>query len=219
MTFEAILFDLDNTLYSHETGLLQEVNRRIQVWVCENLRLPWEQAAAVRHDYYLRYGTTLNGLIAEHGVDAYGYLTFVHDIHVERYLSPDPALAAMLTGIPLRRVVYTNAPAAYSWRVLEALDIASLFERVVSIEDVGLCNKLYQEAYERALALIGVQGTACIMVEDSVRNLAPARALGLTTVLVGPGDGIGTPDGNVDIAVPTITDVGDAVSRLLDSQN
>ena len=217
MTFEFVLFDLDNTLYSRDSGLLQQIGRRIQMWLCEHLTLDWEQSAAVRRDYFLRYGTTLNGLIVERNIDAHDFLTFVHDVPVERYLSPEPALAAMLSAIPLRRVIYTNATTEYSGRVLRALGVTHLFERVISIEDVDLRNKLYYEAYERALALIGARGPACIMVEDSARNLGPAKALGMATVLVGPGDGIDSPDGSVDFAVPTVLDVGLVVKRLLNN--
>jgi len=217
MSFEFILFDLDNTLYSRESGLLQQIGRRIQMWLCDHLGVGWEQAAVVRRDYFVRYGTTLNGLLIEHAVDAHDYLTFVHDVPVETYLSPDPALAAMLAAIPLRRVIYTNATTEYSGRVLRALGVANLFERVISIEDVELRNKLHNEAYERVLTLLDATGPQCIMVEDSDRNLIPARALGITTVLVGQGDGIGSPDGSVDYMVQSVMDVGWVVGRLLNS--
>jgi putative hydrolase of the HAD superfamily len=217
MPFEFILFDLDNTLYSRESGLLQQIGRRIQLWLCEHLGVGWEQAALVRRDYFVRYGTTLNGLLIEDDVDAHDYLTFVHDVPVETFLSPDPALAAMLASIPLRRVIYTNATTEYSGRVLHALGVADLFERVISIEDVGLRNKLYREGYEYVLRLLNAAGPQCIMVEDSDRNLIPAKALGMTTVLVGQGDGIGSPDGGVDYAVQSVMDVGWVVSRLLNA--
>jgi putative hydrolase of the HAD superfamily len=218
MPLEFALFDLDDTLYPRETGLLTEVGSRIQRWLCEHLELGWEDAHTLRRDYFSRYGTTLNGLIAEHDVDVQDYLDFVHDIPVETYLQPDPAVAAMLAALPLRRIVYTNATTEYSWRVLRVLGINDHFERVISIEDVGLRNKVCQEAYEQALELLEAAGEACIMVEDSLRNLHAAKALGLTTVLVNTDNAapheISVRDG-VDFVVENILEVGPIVRTLL----
>jgi putative hydrolase of the HAD superfamily len=204
-----VLFDLDGTLYPRESGLLQEIGRRIQAWLCDRMALTWDEASLLRRDYFTRYGTTLNGLIAEGEVDPHDYLTFVHAIPVEAYLKPDLALAAMLATLPLRRVIYTNATAEHSWRVLRALGVADHFERVISIEDTDLRNKLYRDAYERALALLGAQGGECIMVEDSVRNLQAAKALGMVTVLVGK-------DGAQSLANSSADSVDYAVENLLE---
>ena len=238
MTFKLIIFDLDNTLYPADNGLMQQVGHRIQVWLCDHLALTWEQAFARRREYLHHYGTTLAGLVAERGVDAHDYLTFVHDIPVEEYIRPNPALAAMLDRIPLRKAVYTNANSEYGQRVLRALGVADRFEQVVGIERVGLRNKSNRDAYEQALALLNAQGCECIMVEDWVRNLQPAKALGLTTVLV-DADGLASrssgsrpgsmqpppvpmgiqlhtaPDQYVDFVVGDVLDVEQVVVRLL----
>jgi putative hydrolase of the HAD superfamily len=206
-----IIFDLDDTLYPSSNGLMGEVGRRIQTWVCEHLGLPWEDAVALRRKYYHQYGTTLGGLIEEHDVDAHDYLVYVHDIPLEEYVSPNPALDAMLAGIPLQRVVYTNATAEYARRVLGVLGVAEHFEDVVGIEDVGLLNKPYQEAYERVLVRLGAWGPECIMVEDSARNLNPAKALGMTTVLVNA-----LPDWSVDFVVKDVLQVGQLVNKILE---
>jgi putative hydrolase of the HAD superfamily len=220
MPFKLILFDLDGTLYTHDTGLLKEVGRRIQVWLCDHLDLTWEDASVVRRGYFHRYGTTLGGLVAEHKVDVYDYLTFVHNVPVETYLQPNPALAAMLAAIPLRRAIYTNATAEYSWRVLNALRVADCFERVVGIEDVALRNKPYRDAYERTLALLGAQGSECIMVEDAARNLTPAKALGMATLLVGTDHATSddTLGESVDFVLESVLKVGQVVARLLEDK-
>jgi putative hydrolase of the HAD superfamily len=222
MPYKFILFDLDQTLYPSESGLQQEVGRRIQNWVSNYLKLSWDEAYEVRKDYYTRYGTTLNGLLVEREIDASDYLAFVHDIPVETYLGPDVALDAMLDALPLRRVVYTNATTEYSWRVLRVLGIDERFERVISIEDVGLRNKLYRDGHERALTLLGAQGNECIMVEDSVRNLKAAKALGMTTLLVRQAGVLGLAeesDGSVDHVLDHVLDVGPVVTGLLNSHS
>lgn len=238
MALKIILFDLDNTLYPRESGLMQEIGRRIQVWLCDYLKLTWEEATVQRRVYLHRYGTTLGGLMAEHDVDARDYLTFVHDIPVGEYLESSPSLSAMLDTILLRRAIYTNATSTYGQRVLHALGVADRFERVIGIEEVGLRTKFQCEAYEQALALLDARGPECIMVEDSVGNLQPAKELGLTTVWVredgstarphvGPGaHGEGamrgkhaeTTEKHVDFVVENVLEVREVVDRLLRRQ-
>ncbi len=213
MAYKFILFDLDDTLYPRDDGLMGEVGCRIQTWLCDHLELSWEEAVVLRRKYYHQYGTTLGGLIEEHDVDAHDYLVYVHDIPLEEYIGPKPALRAMLESIPLRRVIYTNATAEYARRVLGVLGVSDHFEDVIGIEDVGLLNKPYQEAYERVLVRLGAWGRECIMVEDSVRNLNPAKALGMTTVLV---DSL--PDWSVDYVVGDVLQVGQVVNKLLEEE-
>ncbi len=210
MTFSHIIFDLDGTLYSGEGGLLDEIGKRIELWLQEHLELDAAAASALRQDYLQRYGTTFNGLVAEQPVKVDEYLDFVHDAPIERFLQPDPALGRMLAALPLRRAVYTNGLSEYARRVLRALDVEGYFERVIGIREVGMRSKPDVAAYQRALALLPARPEQCIMVEDRAVNLPPARALGMTTVLLdGP-----LQDG-VDYAIADILDVGPLVAGLL----
>jgi putative hydrolase of the HAD superfamily len=208
-----IIFDLDDTLYAPENGLMGEVGRRIQTWLCEHMGLSWKDAVALRRKYYNQYGTTLGGLIAEHEIDAHDYLVYVHDIPLEEYIGPHPELGTMLDTIPLRRVVYTNATAEYARRVLGVLGVAAHFEDVVGIEEVGLLNKPHQEAYERVLVRLDAWGPECIMVEDAARNLRPAKALGMITVLVNA-----LPDWSVDYVVADVLQVEQVVRKILEEE-
>jgi putative hydrolase of the HAD superfamily len=215
---EFIIFDLDNTLYRRGSGVMEEIGRRIQLWLCQALDLSWEEASALRRDYLHQHGTTMGGLMAEHAVDIPDYLAFVHDIPIEEYLNPDEALREMLEQIPVRKAVYTNATSAHAQRVLRALDIRDAFERIIGIEEVDLHNKFNRRAYERMLALLDVEGEACVMVEDSPRNLPPAKAVGMTTILVDGGRderGRGCRQDVVDFVVEDILGVEPVVRRIL----
>ena len=221
MRLRFVIFDLDDTLYSRKNGLMQEVGRRIQAWVSLHLNLSWEEARAVRWRYFQRYGTTMGGLIAEHAdLDIVDYLFYVHDIPVDTYLGPEPALGVMLDSIPLRKAIYTNATSEYSWRVMTTLGVADRFEQVIGIEEVGLRNKPRPDAFEQALELLGAKGPECVMIEDAARNLRPAKDLGLGTILVA---GTGRPHEDddpddlaaVDCVVHDILAVGEAVNGLL----
>ena len=116
-------------------------------------------------------------------------------------------------------------PGGVAWLELCQTPITRIIE--LGIEEVGLRNKPCRDALEQALKLLGVRGSEGIMVEDSVRNLGPAKALGLTTVLVDAADPSGlsghascrgldeTPGASVDFAVGSVLDVGRVVSHVL----
>jgi len=218
MSFEFVVFDLDNTLYARGSGVMEEIGRRIQLWLCRELGLTWEEASDLRGEYLRQHGTTMGGLMTEHRVEVQHYLDFVHDIPIQEYLAPDPALVQMLERIPLRKVIYTNATSAHAQRVLRALGAMEHFECIIGIEEVGLHNKFNQEAYERMLELLRASGSECVMVEDSPRNLPPAKALGMTTILVGaerrPGQ-VKVNDDSIDFAVDSVLEVEEVIERLL----
>lgn len=218
MGVEFIIFDLDDTLYPRGSGVMEEIGRRIEVWVRGRLDLTREDATELRQRYLREYGTTMAGLVAEHDVDVDEYLSFVHDMPVDDYLEPDPALAEMLAKIGLRKVVYTHGTLEHALSVLRALAVADQFEQIIGIRDVDLCNKTSREAFERVLALLDAQGEACIMVEDSPRNLTAAKAVGMTTVLVdahGDGTPRGVSDPSIDFAVGSVLHVGMVVDQMV----
>ncbi|MFW6082424.1 MAG: pyrimidine 5'-nucleotidase [Chloroflexota bacterium] len=217
ITLKFLVFDLDNTLYPRGSGVMEEIGRRIQLWLCRERDLTWEQATILRKAYLRQYGTTMGGLMQEGDADMDHYLDFVHDIPIETYLGPDEQLNRMLERIPLRKVVYTNATSAHGRRVLSALGIRSCFERIIGIENVGMRNKFIPEAYERMLALLDASGQECVMVEDSPRNLPPAKAAGMITVLVAQErrDDLVVCDDAVDFVVENVLGVEHVIDRLL----
>ena len=66
----AWVFDLDNTLYPPEAALFAQMQPRIAAFLCRALGCTEAEAARLRDHYWHRYGTTLRGLMAEHGMDA-----------------------------------------------------------------------------------------------------------------------------------------------------
>ena len=180
------IFDLDNTLYPPECDLFALIDDRMQAFVQRNTGLGLVEARALQKRYYHEHGTTLAGLMANHGVDPRGFLDEVHEISLDR-LERDDALAEGLARLPGRRLVFTNGSERHARRVLDALGIEPLFDEVFDIEACDLIPKPQPGAFERLIARHGVTPRSAAFFEDLERNLEPAAALGMTTVLVGPG--------------------------------
>ncbi len=213
--FRFLIFDLDETLYPRQAGLMQEIGVRINRYLTENLHLPQDQANELRKRYYNQHGTALRGLVVERpDVDPEDYLQFVHDIRVTDYLSPDPALAEMLHAIPLTKVIFTNATLEHAQNVLNILGIADQFADIIDVRRVEYVSKPNVEAYVRLLNILQARGAECILIEDAARNLLPGKTLGMTTILVDSAD-----CAQVDYCVHDILGVKSVVDTLLVEQH
>ena len=179
------VFDLDNTLYPPETRLFDQISARMTVWVMEALGVSRVEADRLRTDYWRRYGTTLAGLMDEHGVDPGPYLTEVHDIDFT-VLDIDAALVAAIAALPGRRIVYTNGSRPYAERVIEARGLSGLFDAVYGVEHAGFRPKPERAAFEAVFAADGIAPKAAAMFEDDPRNLAVPHEMGMRTVHVAP---------------------------------
>lgn len=183
---ETWIFDLDNTLYRAETDLFAQIDMRMGAYVARLLDLPPDEARRLQKAYYRDHGTTLNGLITLHGVDAEDFLEDVHDIDLSA-LAPDLALNAAIAKLPGRRFVFTNGCGNYAARVLERIGLSALADDVWDIRTAGFVPKPFASAYETVVARAGIVPERAAMFEDLARNLVPARALGMTTVWLDNG--------------------------------
>ncbi len=175
------IFDLDNTLYRADNGIFAQIESRMTDYVTALLELPRDQARVRQKDLYRQYGTTLNGLMREHEVDAEDYLRFVHDIDLGE-LGPDAELCAALEKLPGRRFVFTNGCRDHAMRILDRLEMAHLFDAVWDIRTINFTPKPHRDAYASVVNASGVEPAKSAMFEDLARNLVPARALGMTTI-------------------------------------
>jgi putative hydrolase of the HAD superfamily len=182
---ETWVFDLDNTLYPHHLNLWQQVDERIRTYVSNFLKVSKEDAFRVQKDYYKRYGTTMRGLMAEHGLEPDGYLEFVHEID-HSPLIPNPALGAALERLPGRKLILTNGTRKHAENVMRRLDVHHHFEDVFDIAAAHLDPKPMPQVYERFLARHDVDPHRAAMFEDLARNLETPHAMGMTTILVVP---------------------------------
>ena len=182
---ETWVFDLDNTLYPHHVNLWQQVDARIGEFISAYLKISAEEARVIQKDYYRRYGTTMRGMMAEHGMKPDDYLEFVHQID-HSPLEPNPVLGAALEKLPGRKLILTNGTRKHADAVMQKLDIHHYFEDVFDIAAADLDPKPLPQVYERFLARHGVDPAKAAMFEDLARNLTVPHNLGMTTVLVVP---------------------------------
>lgn len=186
MPITNVLFDLDNTLYPPTSGLMAGVDVRISEYLARLLGVEVDEARAIQKHYYHTYGTTLSGLQRHHGVDAEHYMEYVHSLAIEPFVALNAELDALLNELRATKAVFTNAPAGYARRILQALGIERHFAHLFDIRFLGFRPKPDAAAYHSVLAALDAAGDTAILIEDTVQNLPPAKALGMTTILVGP---------------------------------
>lgn len=217
MRYRTIFFDLDDTLYSSQTGLWDAIKARMNSYMAERLGLAWELIPELRSHYYQKYGTTLRGLQIHYQIDARDYLDYVHDLPLENYLKKEPELRELLASLPQRRWIFTNADAEHAQRVLNILDIQDCFEGVIDVQAIEFACKPEPIAYQRALQLAGEsEPNHCVILDDSIDNLSAARDLGFTTILVGRD---GVHPGSISYAIPNVLALPKKVPELWESDD
>ena len=179
------MFDLDNTLYPHHLNLWQQVDVRIRDYIVDFLKITHDEAFRLQKDYYRRYGTTMRGLMAEHGLEPDEFLEMVHQID-HSPLTPNPALGAAIAQLSGRKLILTNGTREHADAVLRRLEIEHHFDDVFDIRAAELEPKPRPLVYERFLARHDVDPNKAAIFEDLARNLEVPHALGMTTVLVVP---------------------------------
>ena len=186
MQFSTLFFDLDATLYSASNGLWDQIRNRIYTYMREEVGIPVEDIPSTRDHYWKTYGTTLEGLRIHHQVNPDHYLAFVHDIPLSDFLDPDPELLSTLTDLPQKLWVFTNADSNHARRVLKILNIENCFTGIVDLFALEFQVKPKPESYQTAMKMAGENDPSrCMMFDDLLTNLLPAKLLGFTTVLVG----------------------------------
>ena len=181
------LFDLDNTLHDASSAAFGHLHRSMGEYIERELGLTEEEASALRRRYWLRYGATLLGLIRHHGVKPHHFLHHTHLLPgLEQRVRGHGHDLAVLQRLPGRRCILTNAPAAYTARVLGVLGIAHLFDHIFSIEDMRMFGHWRPKPDARMLRRVAVRLRVapedCVLVEDTLDHQKSARRVGMGTV-------------------------------------
>jgi putative hydrolase of the HAD superfamily len=184
----AWIFDLDHTLYTLDAEKQKVMEERICVFVQRHFSISREPAWEMQKRYLREHGSTLAGLQKHHSVDVDAYHDFVNDIDAME-LAENIPLRLALERLPGRRFLFTNNCGRHGKRVLEILGVADLFDGIVDAAVLGDAPKPAPSAYATLVAETGATPAQSVLFDDSVRNLVPAHALGMTTVWFNNGGG------------------------------
>jgi len=209
----AILFDLDNTLYPPERDLFSLIDVRINRYMLEVVAIAPADVDGLRRRYWKDYGATLQGLIRHHAVDPEDYLTYVHAVDVAGRLSADLELRRTLEGLGVPCYVFTNGSRCHVDRVVAALGLEGLFVDVFDIRVANYQPKPNPDPYRRVLERLGLTGECCVMVEDQPNNLKTAKDFGMKTVLVGAAQPVAPGYNFIDAHLARSAEIGTILQR------
>ena len=208
------IFDLDNCLYPAGSKLFELIDGRMTAYIERLLGVDPLEARRVQKMHFHGSGTTLAGLMRDHDVDPHHFMGDVHDIPLDR-LTRDDRLVNALTRLPGRKFIHTNGNADYAWKVLDRLGIAAVVDHLHDIFAADLTPKPELHGYRKLLDQFGIEPARAVMVEDMVRNLAPAKSLGMTTIWVDNGSERGGHGYDDTIVDHRIGDVGEWLDTIL----
>ena len=177
------LFDLDNTLYSGDTKVFDQVDKKMSKFISEKLKVSVEEAKKIQKNYFHEYNTTLNGMIKNHDIDATEFLEFVHDVNLD-FLKKDEFLGNQINKLNGKKIIFTNGSKAHAANVTGKIGIDKLFDGVFDIVDSDFYPKPSMEPYKKIIENYNIEPEYCIFFEDIARNLKPAHELGMKTVWI-----------------------------------
>ena len=177
------LFDLDNTLYSGDTKVFDQVDKKMSKFISDKLKVSLEEAKKIQKNYFHEYNTTLNGMIKNHDIDANEFLEFVHDVDLG-FLKKDDALRDQIAKLEGKKIIFTNGSRAHASNVTSKIGIEQLFDGVFDIVDSDFYPKPSVKPYKKIIENYKIKPEYCIFFEDIARNLKPAYELGMKTVWI-----------------------------------
>ena len=185
-TFQSIkywIFDLDNTLYSGDTKVFEQVSNKMTKYVSNKLNIDLSEAKKIQTNYFHKYNTTLNGLIKNHKIDANDFLDFVHDIDID-FLKKDLKLSKELEKLDGKKIIFTNGSKKHALNITQKIGIDHHFDDFFDIIDANFMPKPAIEPYKKIVEKHKIDPKLCAFVEDIARNLKPAYEMGMTTVWI-----------------------------------
>jgi putative hydrolase of the HAD superfamily len=177
------IFDLDNTLYSGDTKVFDQVDKKMSKFISEKLHVSIEEAKKIQKNYFHEYNTTLNGMIKNHKIDADEFLEFVHDVNLD-FLKADKPLKQEIASLNGKKFIFTNGSKAHAANVTKRIGIEKLFDGVFDIVESEFIPKPSIEPYKKIIEKYKIEPQYSIFIEDIARNLKPAHELGMKTVWI-----------------------------------
>ena len=183
LNFDHWFFDLDNTLYCANSGIFDQIHKRMGEFICSNLKINLKKAKILQKKYFIEHGTTLHGLMLNHDIKPEEYLNYVHDIDFT-IVKPDKKLNKLIKKVPGKKIVFTNADMDYVEKILKNLDLKNIFDDIFDIKKMDYIPKPNLKSYKKLINTYNFDVKKAILFDDIPRNLFPAANLGIKTVQV-----------------------------------
>jgi len=180
------IFDLDNTLYSADSGIFQQVHRLMGEFISNNLNMEISEAKKLQSKYYKQHGTTLRGMMDNHGVDPDYFLDEVHRLDYS-IVGPNQLLNDELEKLEGRKIIYTNANEKHVLDVLKRINLSNYFDEIFDIKLANYIPKPEIKPYEQIIELFKIDASRSAMFDDIAKNLVPAKKVGFTPVWIDAG--------------------------------
>jgi len=179
------IFDLDNTLHDATTAIFPSMHVQINDFLKRQFGLDDEGANRMRRDFWMRYGTTMDGLMRHHGIDPRRFLAETHVFpELAEIVVHENALKHALERLGGMKLVFSNAPRHYVEGVLRAMGLARYFDAVYTIEDARYRGKPALHGFQVLLRKHKLDPHRCAFIDDILGNLRTAHRLGMSTVWV-----------------------------------
>ena len=174
------IFDLDNTLYSGQTKVFSEVDKKMSAFISKKMKVDLVKAREIQKKYFYEYGTTLSGLMKQDNINPHDFLEFVHDIDIS-WLPKDLRLREELIKIKEKKYIFTNGSHAHVENVTKQLGIDGLFDGAFDIVDANFVPKPHVDPYKKIIEKFKLDPKTSILIEDIAHNLEQAKNLGMKT--------------------------------------
>ncbi|KAH1036107.1 hypothetical protein GLYMA_20G144800v4 [Glycine max] len=158
-----------------------------------------------------------------HDITAEEYHGFVHGRLPYDSINPDHHLRNLLCTIKQRKIVFTNSDRIHAMRSLDRLGIKDCFEQIICFETINpnlpystrpdeflILLKPSLDAFKIALDAANVDPRRTLFLDDSVRNIAAGKEMGLHTVLVGKTE----KSKGADYAVECVNDLAQVIPEI-----
>ncbi len=180
------IFDLDNTLYSADSGIFQQVHKLMGEFISKNLHLDMVDAKKLQSKYYKQHGTTLRGMMDNHGIDPDYFLDEVHKLDYS-IVGPNNIMNEELYKLEGRKIIYTNANKKHALDVLERINLTNFFDEIFDIKMANYIPKPELKPYEQLINLFKIDPSTSAMFDDIAKNLVPAKKVNFTSVWIDAG--------------------------------
>ena len=184
---EALIFDLDDTLYPFGNFLSEEKFWEIFYGYVARANNMTEAEVKTRCEEMLATG--MMDLIPawkdKHVFDIADFTACIDSQDIS-HMGPCDETRDLLANWQGQVVVFTNAHRSHAERVLEKIGLTPHVAHICDYTTRNLRAKPDPVIYTELLERLALDPKQCVMFEDRANNLEPAHALGMGTVMVHP---------------------------------